>query len=83
MSWLKYKQMIYLNITGGGEVMNSVQARERIYHNMDHMALELDTIDSLITIRNQANFCINNIVKLIKQGRVSNSKLEKYTKQSK
>ena len=63
--------------------MNSVQARERIYHNMDNMSLELDTIDSLITIRNQANFCINNIVKLVKQGRVSNSKLEKYTKQSK
>jgi len=62
--------------------MNSVQAKERIHLNMDAIALELDTIDSLVSIRNQANFCINNIVKLIKQGRVSNSKLEKYTKHS-
>lgn len=63
--------------------MNSTAARERIYRNMNVMALELDALENLMQLRKGINGYINKITKSIEMGRRDNQLLEQCTKQSK
>jgi hypothetical protein len=63
--------------------MNSTAARERIYRNMDAMALELDALDNLMQVRKGITGYINKINSSIERGRRFNQLLETDTKQNK
>ncbi len=56
--------------------MNSSQARQVIYRNMDSIALALDIIDSVKSIKNNADFIGKNIIKLTNERKESNRQLE-------
>jgi hypothetical protein len=62
--------------------MNSTEARERIYSNMNTMSLELDALANLMEVRKGITGYINKITKSIEHGRCENQTLEAATKQS-
>jgi hypothetical protein len=60
--------------------LESTNARELIYRNMDAMSLELDALDNLMQVQKGIAVYIHKIEKSISRGKEVNRLLESFTK---